>query len=150
MIATQKTFTPEPELMELTEVFDVKGWMSEVTPALHDHLKAHQFKFVRVNDGSTRMFYKEWSTDEMWLPSHGISLLDGTYESGSLPLQGCPTLVAPTFAADDLQKLTTTVKKVAGYLEKSGAKNWWEEFLREAAEVCDTTETSQAPQGTYM
>ena len=59
MDATQKSFTPVPEVVELTEVFDVKEWMSNVTPALHDHIKAHQFKCVRVQDSGThvRTFY---------------------------------------------------------------------------------------------
>lgn len=146
MSVTKKTFTPAPELMELTEVFDVKGWMSKIIPAIHDHLKAHQFRFVRVDKGDTRMFYKEWSTDEMWLPSQGISVLEEANQSGELPIEGPPSLVVPTIALDDLQKLNTTVRKVAGYLEKSGAKDWWDELLRKAEEISSTGETSQSPQ----
>lgn len=123
MSATQNTFIPQSEMIELTEVYDVKGWMSDVTPALHDHLKAHHFKFMWVAQGSTRMFYKKWSTDETWLPANGICLLEGAQQSGFLPLEGYPTRVTPSLATDDLQKLTTTVSKMAGYLEKSGGRN---------------------------
>ena len=42
MNATKKTFTLEPALLEFTEIFDVKEWMTNVTPSIHDHLKAHQ------------------------------------------------------------------------------------------------------------
>jgi len=31
--------------------------MSEASPAIHDHLKAHLFKFEQVSNSSTRMFY---------------------------------------------------------------------------------------------
>ena len=40
-----------------------KGWMVNVIPALHDHLKR------------MAMFYKEWSSDSFWLPQNGLSLL---------------------------------------------------------------------------
>ena len=56
MSATKKTFAPEPALIEFKEMFNVKEWMTNVTPSIHDHLKAHQFKFVQIEDGGTRMF----------------------------------------------------------------------------------------------
>ena len=61
--------------MTLESVVDAKGWMSDIIPALHDHLKAHQFKFERNSHGHTKMFYKEWSSDDFWLPQCGLSLL---------------------------------------------------------------------------
>ena len=69
------SFTPEPTTLILDSVVDVKGWMKDVTPALHDHLKAHHFKFNRNEEGECKMFYKEWSTDKFWLPQSGLSLL---------------------------------------------------------------------------
>ena len=56
-------------------VTDVKEWMKEGTPVLHDHLKAHLFKFERNGSGQCRMFYKEWSSDIYWLPDTHLSLL---------------------------------------------------------------------------
>ena len=73
--AIQSSFTPVPVVLELESVVDAKGWMEHVTPALHDHLKAHQFKFQRDESGDCKMFYKEWSTDTFWLPEIGLSLL---------------------------------------------------------------------------
>ena len=50
MSATKKTFAPEPALIEFKEMFNVKEWMTNVTPSIHDHLKVHQFKFVQIED----------------------------------------------------------------------------------------------------
>lgn len=70
--AIQASFTPEPIVAVLDSVVDAKGWMREQTQALHDHLKAHQFKFERNEMGECRMFYKEWSTDTFWVPETGL------------------------------------------------------------------------------
>ena len=147
MSATKQTFTPAPELKEHTEVYDVKEWMNEVTPAIHDHLKAHLFKFEQVSNSNTRMFYKEWSTDDVWLPSQGLGILEGAHQSGALPIKGCPGLVQPTIPNEDLKKLSTTISKVAGYLEKSGAKVWWETWLRKAEEICSQSQSIQPTEG---
>lgn len=71
----QSSFSPEPITVVLDAVVDTKGWMQDVTPALHDHLKAHQFRFKRDESGECKMYYKEWSTDSFWLPPAGLSLL---------------------------------------------------------------------------
>lgn len=77
------------------------------------------------------MFYKEWSTDDIWLPSRGLDLLEGAHQNRSIPIVSVPSLVLPTFDANDLQKkLTTTITKIDGYLEKSGAIEWWNSWLR--------------------
>lgn len=73
--AIQSSFTPEPSIVILKSVVDAKGWMQHVIPSLHDHLKAHQFKFQRNELGECRLFYKEWSTDDYWLPQSGLALL---------------------------------------------------------------------------
>ena len=49
--AIRALLTPEPMTLVLEGVVDAKGWMAEQTPALHDHLKAHQFKFERNDAG---------------------------------------------------------------------------------------------------
>ena len=77
--AIQASFTPHPSVVILESVVDVKGWMHGVIPSLHDHLKAHQFKFQRNENGECKMYYKEWSFDNYWLPQGGLSLLpEGT------------------------------------------------------------------------
>ena len=72
------SFHPQPEVVELTGVYDVKSWMMPHVPPLHDHLKAHAFKFEK-NNGSTRMYYKEWSYDKLWIPESGIDMLLGSW-----------------------------------------------------------------------
>lgn len=63
-------------MIEIGSVYDVKSWMMSCVPPLHDHLKAHQFKFEKVN-GNTRMYYKEWSSDKVWQPKSGIDMFTG-------------------------------------------------------------------------
>lgn len=71
----EKSFTPIPEVVEVENVRDIKEWLLPHTPPLHDHLKAHQFKFEPGRDGVSRMYYKEWSSDPFWLPESGMCLL---------------------------------------------------------------------------
>lgn len=108
--------------------------MKEIIPPIHDHLKAHQFKFIAMKDG-VHMFYKQWSTDDMWLPSQGIGILDEAYQSNAIPIPDIPSMVKPKLDKDDLQKLQTMVSKVQGYLEKSGAKVWWDKLLSKAKDI---------------
>lgn len=56
MEAVRQSFSPKPDVTVLESVVDAKSWMQEVTPALHDHLKAHQFKNEM---GVCKMYYKE-------------------------------------------------------------------------------------------
>ena len=76
MKVVRKSFSPEPELIEVDRVYDMKEWMLPCVPPLHNHLKAHLFKFERGEKG-IRMYYKEWSSDKFWLPNSGIILLSG-------------------------------------------------------------------------
>lgn len=76
-------------MVNLDCVVDAKDWMSTIIPSLHDHLKAHQFKFERNNLGQSKMFYKEWSSDEFWLPQGGLSLLP---EGVCLCMQNCVSI----------------------------------------------------------
>lgn len=73
--AVTSSFKEKPHVIELDTVVNAKRWMQDVTPVLHDHLKAHQFKFERSGSGECRLFYKEWSSDAYWLPDTGLILL---------------------------------------------------------------------------
>lgn len=108
--------------------------MEKVIPPIHNHLKAHQFKFISAKDG-VRMFYKQWSTDDTWLPTQGIGILDEAYQMQAIPIPGNPCMVKPKMDKEDLQKLQTVVIKAQGYLEKSGAKNWWDKWMSKAKEI---------------
>lgn len=102
----QSSFSPEPKVVILDSVIDAKGWMKDQTPALHDHLKAHQFKFIRNDKGHCRMYYKEWSTDDYWLPQTGLAILPT--ESPSLTAK--PNIMMPCFDTDNLKKLESTLQ----------------------------------------
>ena len=52
--------------------------------------------------------------DDIWLPSRGLDLLEGAHQNRSIPIVSVPSLVLPTFDANDLQKLTTTITKIDG------------------------------------
>lgn len=120
------SFKSNPEVMMLHSVTDVKGWMHDQISPLHDHLKAHQFKFEKDCHGHCRMFYKEWSTDEFWLPQAGLSILP---MSNSTPcLKPC---VLPCYDPDNLKRLESTLSKVCGFLDKVGVSSWWAAWLEE-------------------
>ena len=69
-----ESLSPHPTAYVVNSVVDAKAWMAEQTMGMHDHLKAHQFKFV-MKRGQTLMYYKEWSSDKLWLPDAGLCIL---------------------------------------------------------------------------
>jgi len=115
----QTSFTPEPTVPVLDSVVDTKGWMKDQTQALHDHLKAHQFKFERNEMGECRMFYKEWSTDTFWLPQTGLSLLP----ADNSVLTQCPWSLRQCFDPEQLGKIEATIRKIGAYLGKAESRN---------------------------
>ena len=141
----QQSFTPRPETVEVDEVYDVKEWMTAHTPNLHDHLKAHQFKFEKNEQGHSKVFYKEWSIDPFWLPHSGISLLI-PYELSLVPV-GKPLVILPAFDSDILDKLAHTIEKIKGYLQTSGVDKWWSKWMVNAKKC--TQECSPKPAGMF-
>ena len=126
--AIQASFTPEPTVIVLNAVTDIKGWMANQTQPLHDHLKAHQFKFERNKDGECQMFYKEWSTDIFWLPASGLSTLPRDHPVPTLR----PCSVGPCFDPEVLGKVEATIRKTGAYLNKAGTMSWWRLWIADA------------------
>lgn len=126
----EKSFTPLPEVVEIKDVRDIKEWLLPHTPPLHDHLKAHQFKFQLGRDGVSRMYYKEWSSDPFWLPDSGMCLLQES-NSRRVPAD-LPSVIQPFYDCVVLDQIECTIAKLGGYLEKSGAAIWWNEWLANA------------------
>lgn len=124
----RNSFTPEPEVVVLESVTDTKQWMDEQTPPMHDHLKAHQFKFQANEYGQCRMFYKEWSTDDFWLPQSGLAILPTDHPTPIIK----PLILRPCYDSDSLKKLEATLRKASAYLNKAGVSAWWTSWLEEA------------------
>lgn len=141
--AVQTSFSPQPMVVVLDSVIDAKGWMCEQTPPIHDHLKAHQFKFQCSESGDCRMFYKEWSTDTYWLPQTGLSFLP---TNNTIPGQR-PLFIRPYYDPENLKKLETTLRKIGAYLNKAGASEWWESWMEEAKKYVKPVEPSEAEGG---
>lgn len=141
-VAIENSFSPKPTVIVLDSVTETKKWMSEQTPSIHDHLKAHLFKFERNEVGECRMFFKEWSTDLFWLPQTGLAFLPS---NNAVPKQR-PLLSSPCYDPECLKKLQVTVKKVGAYLDKAGASEWWEQWLTEANKYVEHKEP-QASEG---
>lgn len=110
-------------------VHDYKKWMEPHIPPIHDHLKAHAFKFVK-KDGRTVMFFKEWATDKSWLPKSGLDIL---MTDKQVHPETIPGLVQPNFDLNNIDKLDTTLKKISAYL-KEEARAWWEVWISNARE----------------
>lgn len=145
MDVIQSSLTPPPIVYVVDAVIDTKAWMSEKTPALHDHLKAHQFKFERNRLGEAQMYYKEWSTDSFWLPTGGLSVLPANDPIPTIQ----PQVLQPFFDEDGLSKLASTIRKIEGYLDKTGAASWWRTWL-ERAKQQTTHVQAQALTGTVL
>ena len=133
--------------MVLDSVTDVKAWMLEQTPLLHDHLKAHQFKFQCNEFGECVMFYKEWSTDTFWLPQGGLAFLPC---GNNIPTKQ-PSILKPYYDLENLKKLETTLRKVSPYLNKASpsASEWWVSWMEEAKECVEPMEP-QVVEGDWL
>ena len=140
--AIQASFSPESSVVVLDTVTDYKEWMTIQTQPMHDHLKAHQFKFERNTQGNCRMFFKEWSTDTFWLPQSGLAILP---TSQPIPCKQ-PCSIIPYYDPEKVRMLQTTIKKIGAYLEKAGVAVWWESWLEEA-QKCNQPDQAQVIQG---
>lgn len=47
-------------------------------------------------------------------------------------IQKPPASFLPFFQSEDLEKLQVTIRKIAAYLEKAGADEWWLSWLDKA------------------
>ena len=59
-----------------------------------------------------------------------------------------PVFMKPLFDGEIVQKLTATVKRIGAYLDKSGAKKWWETWLKYASANLEEAE-QQFIDGTF-
>ena len=85
LAAIATSFTPNPRVVLLNTIFDIKGWMKPIRLGMHNIVYPHVFRLFVV-DGCVKMQYKNWVNDPDWLPenSQGIDILkvDSTFNWG--------------------------------------------------------------------
>lgn len=54
------------------------------------------------------MFYKEWSSDDMWMPETGLAILPA---EDPVPTE-CPSTIMPYYDQENIRKLESTLRKV--------------------------------------
>ena len=71
---TKLCTTPEPNAIVLTEVKNVKSWLTPTLEDIHGHSTPHCFKFIK-SCGEVKMFFKHWSKDPWCDESQAVTLL---------------------------------------------------------------------------
>ena len=130
----QKSLQDSPKVVIIDSIIDAKEWMMPYVPPIHDHLKAHQFKFQLNEDDEVMMFYKEWSSDDNWLPKDGLRFLDPDAVHSTKM-----TAIQPKYDKEDLPKLESTIKKITCYLDED-QKRWCPNWLVSAKSFTDARE----------
>lgn len=132
------SYTPTPSVTQVSQVWDIHSWLKPYIPPLHDHLKAYQFKIVKKLSGAL-LFYKQWSTDDYWLPDGGLKLLVAHNGQYYPPMDEVPQVIHPAIDAEEHDSLHTMALKLKAYLAHSGKFNWWMEWLKNSAANTSTT-----------
>lgn len=69
------TTTPEPNVLVLSDVADVKEWLSPCLESLRGHSSPHCFKFITHASGEVKMYYKRWSSNPWCTDEEAVVLL---------------------------------------------------------------------------
>jgi hypothetical protein len=60
-------------------MYDVRDWLRQINPGLHNISNPHVFVLLKNVSGSVVLRYKQWSRDQGWLPekdpTKGIEML---------------------------------------------------------------------------
>ncbi len=78
MTETELSITPQPNVVILREVRNVKEWIQPSLEDLHGHSSPHCFRFIKDEAGDVRMFYKNWSSDPWCDEVDAVKLLKVT------------------------------------------------------------------------
>lgn len=120
----QQSYSPTPDFVQLSEIFDVKGWlMGHFEDKISGHIYPHQFQIVRNGEGKTCLYYRLWSTCSTWKPKNGIILVK------QLPTSK-PKEVSQDFSKINLDKLEHDLTKYRLNFSDNDMK-WWKAFLAE-------------------
>jgi len=72
---TALSTTPEPIVVILREIRDIKTWIKSSLENIHGHSIPHCFKFQKNATGHVIMFYKNWSSDPWCDEQDAVKLL---------------------------------------------------------------------------
>ena len=73
MKVTSQCYTPNPNVVLLDSVYDVRSWIGPHIDDLHGHSQPHCFRFSLDESGTAVMHYRNWTTDA-W-SKEGIQIL---------------------------------------------------------------------------
>ena len=117
----QKAHTPAPDVRVIKFIFDIKAWIEPLLNKIKNHVYPHTYRFFKRN-GQVRMKYKNWASDETWLPEGpGQRMLSSTP-------RGIPPLVRPgTKKLLPIKDLEECVKKCKRLTHED--RQWWSSFI---------------------
>ncbi len=117
----RRAHKPEAETHVIDFIYDIKSWIEPCLNPIKNHIYPHTYKFTKVN-GEVVMKYKQWATDETWLPEGpGEKIL------AEVP-KGAPSIVRPdTNKMLEVKALAECVKKCKRL--NAEQREWWAEFI---------------------
>jgi hypothetical protein len=65
----KESYTPDPEPILLKNMYDVKAWLKDINPELHNISNPHIFLIEKNRAEDVVLRYKNWSRDEKWKPA---------------------------------------------------------------------------------
>ncbi|XP_071143900.1 uncharacterized protein [Mytilus edulis] len=123
--AFESCYNPHPLSVQLDHVFNFTNWLEKHIEKIEGHSKPHCYKISKDQDGKTKLYFKNWSTDKDWT--------DATAENALLKTSpmDTPSLVKPTLDLVDLGKVEDSIKKCIDkrFLTNEDDIAWWRQFL---------------------
>ncbi|XP_071143255.1 uncharacterized protein [Mytilus edulis] len=118
----QNCYNPKPTSIKTCQVYNYSEWITPYLAPMSGHSRHHVYKF-KLENGKTKMVFKEWTTTKAWRECEG---------SDRYPLLRLPTtqpkLLQPNF--QDLDKVENSILGARKYIDKEDMI-WWERFFQE-------------------
>ena len=117
----RKAHKPEAETHIIDITFRIKSWIEPCLNSIKHHVYPHTHKFTKVN-GEVVMKYKQWASDESWLPEGpGLRLLAQEPERTPAVVRQDTTKML------DVKALEDNVKKCKRLTAEQ--REWWDNFI---------------------
>ncbi|VDI10494.1 Hypothetical predicted protein [Mytilus galloprovincialis] len=118
----QNCYNPKPTSIKTCQVYNYSEWITPYIAPMSGHSRHHIYKF-KLENGKTKMVFKEWTTTKAWRECEG---------SDRYPLLRLPTtqpkLLQPNF--QDLDKVESSILGARKFIDKEDMI-WWERFFQE-------------------